>query len=30
VFALFMPETRDERASARDSEPLAIEAAAGE
>jgi MFS family permease len=30
VFALFMPETRDERASTRDSEPLAIEAAAGE
>jgi MFS family permease len=30
VFALFMPETRDERASARDIEPLAIEAAAGE
>jgi predicted MFS family arabinose efflux permease len=30
VFAMFMPETRDERASARNSEPLAIEAAAGE
>jgi Major Facilitator Superfamily len=30
VFALFMLETRDERGSARDSEPLAIEAAAGE
>jgi len=30
VFALFMPETRDERASTRDIEPLAIEAAAGE
>ena len=29
VFLCFMPETRDEQASARDSEPLAIEGAAG-